>query len=58
MDTRMAQARKVVRMDIERFPLRNKNRVEIPQGPIDLIDLVTGFSNEVLGCLIIMKIGV
>lgn len=54
----MAQARKVVRMDIERFPLRNKNRVEIPQGPIDLIDLVTGFSNEVLGCLIIMKIGV
>ncbi len=40
-----AQARKVVRMAIERFPLRNKARVEIPQGAIDLI---TGFSNESL----------
>nr|MBF0220687.1 anaerobic carbon-monoxide dehydrogenase catalytic subunit [Desulfobulbaceae bacterium] len=39
------QARKVVRMAIERFPLRNKNRVEIPQGPVELI---TGFSNETL----------
>ncbi|MBA3014118.1 MAG: anaerobic carbon-monoxide dehydrogenase catalytic subunit [Proteobacteria bacterium] len=41
----LAQAKKVVRMAIERFPLRNNNRVEIPQGPIEL---VTGFSNEVL----------
>jgi len=45
MHNGMAQARKVVRMAIERFPLRNKDRVEIPQGPIEL---VTGFSNEVL----------
>ena len=41
----MAQARKVVRLAIERFPMRNKNRVEIPQGPVELI---TGFSNEAL----------
>ena len=45
MHNGMAQARKVVRMAIERFPLRNKNRVEIPQGPVELI---TGFSNEAL----------
>ncbi len=45
MDNGMAQARKVVMMAIERFPLRNKDRVEIPEGPIEL---VTGFSNEVL----------
>ena len=41
----MAQARKVVRMAIERFSLRNKDRVEIPQGPIEI---TTGFSNESL----------
>jgi carbon-monoxide dehydrogenase catalytic subunit len=41
----MEQARKVVRMAIERFPLRNNNRVEIPQGTMDM---VTGFSNEAL----------
>jgi carbon-monoxide dehydrogenase catalytic subunit len=41
----MEQAHKVVRMAIERFPLRNDNRVDIPQGTIEL---VTGFSNEVL----------
>jgi carbon-monoxide dehydrogenase catalytic subunit len=41
----MEQARKVVQMAIERFPLRNKDRVEIPQGPIELM---TGFSNESL----------
>ncbi|HHB74998.1 MAG TPA: anaerobic carbon-monoxide dehydrogenase catalytic subunit [Desulfobulbus sp.] len=40
-----AQARKVVRMAIERFPLRDPARVEIPQGPVDI---VTGFSNEAL----------
>lgn len=45
MHNGMAQARKVVRMAIERFPLRNKARVEIPQGPMDM---VTGFSNETL----------
>jgi carbon-monoxide dehydrogenase catalytic subunit len=45
MHNGMAQARKVVRMAIERFPLRQKARVEIPQGPIELI---TGFSNEAL----------
>jgi len=41
----MDQARKVVRMAIERFPLRNNNRVDIPDGTIEL---VTGFSNEVI----------
>ncbi|HSH12765.1 MAG TPA: anaerobic carbon-monoxide dehydrogenase catalytic subunit [Desulfurivibrionaceae bacterium] len=45
MHNGMAQARKVVRMAIERFPLRNKNRVEIPEGPIEV---VTGFTNEAL----------
>ena len=41
----MDQARKVVRMAIERFSLRNKDRVEIPEGPIEI---TTGFSNEAL----------
>ncbi len=41
----MSQARKVVRLAIERFSSRNNDRVEIPQGPIEM---VTGFSNEVL----------
>jgi carbon-monoxide dehydrogenase catalytic subunit len=45
MHNGMEQARKVVRMAIERFPLRNNNRVDIPEGTIEL---VTGFSNEVL----------
>jgi carbon-monoxide dehydrogenase catalytic subunit len=45
MHNGMAQARKVVRMAIERFPLRNKDRVEIPQGTIEMM---TGFSNEAL----------
>jgi carbon-monoxide dehydrogenase catalytic subunit len=45
MHNGLAQAHKVVRMAIERFPLRNTNRVEIPQGPIEM---VTGFSNEAL----------
>lgn len=39
------QAWKVVEMAIERFSLRNPDRVEIPQGPVEL---VTGFSNEFL----------
>lgn len=39
------QARKVVRMAIERFPLRNPERVEIPENPVEL---VTGFSNEAI----------
>jgi carbon-monoxide dehydrogenase catalytic subunit len=41
----MEQARHVVRMAIDRFPLRNKERVEIPQHPVEMI---TGFSNEAL----------
>jgi carbon-monoxide dehydrogenase catalytic subunit len=45
MHNGMEQARKVVRMAIERFPMRNNNRVDIPEGTIEL---VTGFSNEVL----------
>jgi carbon-monoxide dehydrogenase catalytic subunit len=40
-----AQARKVVRMAIERFSLRDPSRVEIPEGPVEI---VTGFSNEAL----------
>lgn len=39
------QARKVVRMAIERYALRDPARVEIPHGPVDI---VTGFSNEAL----------
>ncbi|WP_456388653.1 anaerobic carbon-monoxide dehydrogenase catalytic subunit [Desulfolithobacter sp.] len=41
----MDQARRVVRMAIERFPLRDQDRVEIPCDPVDI---VTGFSNEAL----------
>jgi carbon-monoxide dehydrogenase catalytic subunit len=40
-----AQARKVVKMAIERFGLRDKNRVQIPEGPVEMM---TGFSNEAL----------
>jgi len=40
-----AQASKVVRMAIERFALRNPDRVAIPCEPVDI---VTGFSNEAL----------
>ncbi len=39
------QAKKVVRMAIERYALRNPDRVEIPCEPVELI---TGFSNEAL----------
>lgn len=47
------QARRVVRMAIERFGRRDQNRVEIPAEPVDI---VTGFSTEALlsalgGCL-------
>jgi carbon-monoxide dehydrogenase catalytic subunit len=45
MHNGMEQARKVVRMAIERFSLRDQARVEIPEGPVEL---VTGFSNEFL----------
>jgi carbon-monoxide dehydrogenase catalytic subunit len=45
MDNGMEQARKVVRMAIERYPLRNPDRVEIPKSPVDIM---TGFSNEAL----------
>lgn len=39
------QARKVVRMAIERYGMRDSARVEIPCDPVDI---VTGFSNESL----------
>ncbi len=45
MDNGMEQARKVVRMAIERYGLRNPERVEIPDTPVDIM---TGFSNEAL----------
>ncbi len=45
MDNGMEQARKVVRMAIELYSLRNHDRVEIPCEPVDI---VTGFSNEAL----------
>jgi len=45
MDNGREQARKVVRMAIDRFPLRNPERVEIPENPVEL---VTGFSNEAI----------
>jgi carbon-monoxide dehydrogenase catalytic subunit len=45
MDNGMEQARKVVRMAIERYPMRNEGRVEIPVEPVDIM---TGFSNEAL----------
>ena len=44
-----AQARKVVRMAIETYKKRNQDRVDIPQGPVELM---SGFSNEaILGAL-------
>ncbi len=45
MHNGMEQARKVVQMAVEQFPLRNPDRVEIPSGPVELM---TGFSNEAL----------
>jgi carbon-monoxide dehydrogenase catalytic subunit len=45
MHNGMEQARKVVRMAIERYGMRNPDRVEIPCEPVDV---VTGFSNESL----------
>lgn len=45
MHSGMEQARKVVRMAIERYSMRNPARVEIPCDPVDM---VTGFSNEAL----------
>ncbi len=41
----MEQARKVVRLAIERYTMRNHDRVEIPGEPVDIM---TGFSNEAL----------
>ncbi len=40
-----AQARKVVKMAIDRFARRDKGRVQIPEGPVEMM---TGFSNEAL----------
>ncbi len=45
MDNGMEQARKVVRMAIDRYELRDEARVEIPCEPVDI---VTGFSNEAI----------
>lgn len=45
MHNGMEQARKVVRMAIERYTMRNQDRVEIPCEPVDIM---TGFSNEAL----------
>ena len=45
MHNGVSQARKVVRMAIERYSLRDPARVEIPGDPVDI---VTGFSNESL----------
>ncbi len=45
MHNGMEQARKVVRMAIERYTMRNQDRVEIPVEPVDIM---TGFSNEAL----------
>ncbi|HIP39912.1 MAG TPA: anaerobic carbon-monoxide dehydrogenase catalytic subunit [Desulfocapsa sulfexigens] len=45
MHNGMEQARKVVRMAIERYSMRNEDRVEIPAKPVDIM---TGFSNEAL----------
>ncbi len=41
----LEQAKKVVRMAIERYPLRNQERVEIPSSPVELM---TGFSVEAI----------
>lgn len=45
MHNGMEQARKVVRMAIERYALRDKKRVQIPGDPVDIM---TGFSNEAI----------
>ncbi len=45
MHNGMEQARKVVRMAIERYGMRDQARVEIPGEPVDI---VTGFSNEAI----------
>jgi len=45
MHNGMEQARKVVRMAIERYTMRDPDRVEIPGEPVDIM---TGFSNEAL----------
>lgn len=45
MHNGMEQARKVVRMAIDRYGMRNQDRVEIPAEPVDIM---TGFSNEAL----------
>ncbi len=45
MDNGAAQARRVVRMAVERYPLRHQDRVKIPGEPVEM---VTGFSNEAL----------
>ena len=45
MHNGMEQARKVVRMAIEGYSMRNPDRVEIPGEPVDIM---TGFSNEAL----------
>ncbi|WP_457575489.1 anaerobic carbon-monoxide dehydrogenase catalytic subunit [Desulfomarina sp.] len=45
MHNGMEQARKVVRMAVERYSMRNPDRVEIPENPVDIM---TGFSNEAL----------
>jgi len=45
MHNGMEQARKVVKMAIERYSMRNPDRVEIPSEPVDIM---TGFSNEAL----------
>ncbi|MFP3983249.1 MAG: anaerobic carbon-monoxide dehydrogenase catalytic subunit [Desulfurivibrionaceae bacterium] len=45
MHNGMEQARKVVRLAINNYSLRNQNRVEIPREPVEM---VTGFSNEAL----------
>ncbi len=45
MHNGMEQARKVVRMAIERYSMRDHDRVEIPCEPVDIM---TGFSNEAL----------
>ncbi len=45
MHNGMEQARKVVRIAIERYGMRDQARVEIPGEPVDI---VTGFSNEAI----------
>ncbi|PLX50749.1 MAG: carbon-monoxide dehydrogenase catalytic subunit [Desulfobulbaceae bacterium] len=45
MDNGMEQARRVVKMAIERFGRRDRGRVKIPAEPVQMM---TGFSNEAL----------